>query len=247
MNSLKEHQMNNLERIDRYLSGQMEAEEKRAFDAEAVANPQLAEELALQRDMNDFLRRKDRRDVLQSQLKDIGGDYFKTEQETAKIVQMPRRRMRFMIAASAAAVIALLLVWQFLLSPTLYDQYAEYAPLALAEKSATTVTDWSQTEAAFNTGDYKTAETQLNQYLTEHPNDQLARLYLGICKMELDKLAEAQQIFQGFATADASIKDYADWLSYLKAGDTATCQAILQEITPASSLYGRAQDLLKNL
>jgi anti-sigma factor RsiW len=136
MNILKENQMDNIERIDRYLNDQMNAEEKQAFDAEIAANPKLAEELSLQRDMNNFLQRKDRRELLQNQLKDISGDYFKTEQEqaSAKVVQLPRRRLRWMIAASAAAVIALLLVWQFLLAPTLYDQYAQYAPLALAEK-----------------------------------------------------------------------------------------------------------------
>ncbi|MBK7872377.1 MAG: tetratricopeptide repeat protein [Saprospiraceae bacterium] len=242
--------MDNLERIDRYLSGEMDASEKQAFDAEVAANPQLAEELALQRDMNTFLRGKDRRDALQNQLKNIGGDYFKTVEESAKIVQMPRRRLRWMIAASAAAVIVTLIVWQFLFSPSLYDQYATYAPLALAEKSATTITDWSQTESAFNSGDYRTAEAQLTQYLTENPNDQLARLYLGICKMELNQLAEAQQIFQSFEDADASIKDYADWylaLSYLKAKDEESCRRILQRITPASSLYEQANSLLSKL
>lgn len=240
----------NTGRIDRYLNGNMEAEEKQAFDAEVASNPQLAEEFILQREMTDFLRRKEGRNALQNQLSDIGSDYFKSAQEPAKIVQMPQRRLRWIMTASAAAVIALLLVWQFLLAPTLYDQYAKYAPLALAEKSATTNVDWSQTEAAFNAGDYKTAETQIAQYLTAYPNDQLARLYLGICKMELDQLQEAQQIFQTFANADVSLKDYADWylaLSYLKADDTQSCQKVLQEITPNSSLYDKAQELLKKL
>lgn len=242
--------MDNIERIDRYLNGQMEAEEKQAFDAEVAADAQLAAELALQKDMIDFLRRKDHRSLLQNELKVIGSDYFKTTQEPAKVVQMPRRRLRWIMAASAAAVIALLLVWQFLLPSNLYNKYAAYAPLSLAEKSATTTVDWSTTEAAFNSGDYKTVETQLTQYLSEHPNDQLANLYLGICKMELNKLEEARQIFQSFANADASMKDYADWylaLSYLKAGDETSCQQVLQAITPVSSRYDQAQALLKEL
>lgn len=242
--------MDNIERIDRYLNGEMEAVEKQAFDVEVAANAQLAEELALQKDMVDFLRRKDRRAVLQNELKNIGNDYFKSAPETAKVVQMPRQRLRWVMIASAAAVIALLLVWQFLLPSNLYDQYAVYAPLALTEKSATTTVDWSTTEVAFNSRDYKTAATQLTQYLTEYPNDQLARLYLGICKMELDKPDEARQIFQSFANADASIKDYADWylaLSYLKADDEIASRKALQVITPASSLYEQAQALLKKL
>ncbi len=242
--------MDNIDRIDRYLNGQMEAEEKKIFDAELAADTQLAEELALQCDMVDFLRRKDRRSLLQNELKDIGSDYFKTAQEPAKVVQIPRRRLRWVMAASAAAVIALLIVWQFLLPSNFYNQYAEYAPLALSEKSATTTVDWSTTESAFNSGNYKTAETQLTQYFVEHPNDQLANLYLGICKMELNKLEEARQIFQSFTNADVSLKDYANWylaLSYLKAGDEANCRKILQRTTSASSLYGKVQALLKDL
>ena len=242
---------NNIERIDRYLSGQMDQEEKKAFNAEIAANPSLEEELALQKDMANFLKRKDQRDILKNQLHDISNDYFKTtEQDQAKIVQLPRRRLSWMIAASAAAVITLILVWQFLLSPSLFEQYAQYPPLALAEKSATPTIDWSQTETAFNAGNYKAAEIQLTQYLNAYPNDQLAKLYLGICKMELNQLEEAQQIFQSFSDADVSIKDYADWylaLSYLKGNNKERSQNILQQITSSSPLYNRAQELLNQL
>ncbi|MFN7117180.1 MAG: tetratricopeptide repeat protein [Saprospiraceae bacterium] len=242
---------NNIERIDRYLSGQMDQEEKKAFDAEIAANPLLEEELALQKDMANFLKRKDQRDVLKQQLHDISNDYFKTtEQDQAKIVQLPRRRLSWMIAASAAAVIIFILVWQFLLSPSLFEQYAQYPPLALAEKSAATTIDWSQTETAFNSGNYEAAEIQLTEYLNTYPNDQLAKLYLGICKMELNKLEAAQQIFQSFSAADVSIKDYADWyfaLSYLKAGDQDKSRAILQKITIDSPLYQKAQELLEKI
>lgn len=240
--------MNNIDRIDRYLSGAMEAEEKQQFELDLATDAQLAEDLALQRDMAVFLKNKTQRSALKSQLRGIGEEYFKAPEQPAKVVQMPPRR-RWLWASAAAAAIVLLLVWQFLLSPTLYEQYAQYPPLALAEK-ASTANDWSQAETAFNTGDYATAETQLSEYLEQYPNDQLARLYLGICKMEQNQSTEAQQIFSNFATADASIRDYADWylaLNYLKSEDLQACREALQKIAPSSAFQAQAQDLLGRL
>lgn len=242
--------MDNTARIDRYLSGDMEVGEKQAFESELASDPALAEELALQRDMAVFLQRKDRRSALKEQLKGLGNEYFKQPKEPAKVVSLPRRRLLWTVAASAAVVLALIVAWQFLFNPSLYDQYARYPALALAEKSTDGPMDWSRAEEAFNTGDYATAETLLAQYLDQFPGDQLALLYLGICRMELDRLDEARQIFRGLATADASIKDYADWylaLSFLKSGDKASCLEVLQQISPSSSLYGKSRELTKEL
>ena len=249
--------MNNdtIARIDRYLNGAMNAAEQAAFEAEVEADPSLATDLALQRDMSLFLQRKDRRAALQQELGNLGKDYFQTtattatEPPTAKIVPIGRARLRWLTVAAAAAVL-LILVWPWLTSPSLYEQYAQHPPLALIEKSADAPVDWSQTETAFNTGDCKTASAQLEEYLAQYPEDQLARLYLGICRIELDEGEAARELFSSLLTADVSIRDYAEWylaLSYLRAGEREACRAVLQDIAPASTLYARAQELLERL
>lgn len=241
--------MDNTERIDRYLSGAMDAPEKQSFEAALAGDAQLAKDLAVQRDMARFLQRQAQKSALQTQLQGIGNDYFQTEQTSAKIVPLPRRRLFAIASAVAAAAVILLLLWQFWSAPSLYDEFAQHPPLALAEKSGN-ATDWSKTETAFQSGNFAAAETQLLAYTAQYPNDRQARLYLGICKMELNKTGEARQIFQGFADADASLKDFADWylaLSYLKTGDEASCRTALQAIAPASSFFERAQILIERL
>jgi len=241
--------MDKTERIDRYLNGEMDATEKQSFEAELENDAQLAEDLSVQRDMAHFLKQKDHRSALQAQLKTIGEDYFIQHRTPGKIIRLPQKRLLGIASAIAAAAVILLFLWQFWSAPSLYDEFAQHPPLAFSVKSGG-ATDWSQTETAFQAGDYATAETQLMAYTDQYPDDQQARIYLGICKMELNKTEEARLIFQDFAGAEASFKDLADWylaLNYLKAGDMASCSTALKAIAPASSFFGRAQSLLKGL
>jgi hypothetical protein len=242
--------MDSTERIDRYLSGMMDEQERLDFEAEAASDPALAESLALQRDMEAFLQGKSRREARQQQLRALGLEYFKPEQGSAKTATLPRRRLLWLAAAAAAAVIALILTWPSLFGPSLYEQYAQHPPLALAEKSTDGLVDWSATEAAFNTGDYTAAAAQLEQYLAQQPEDELARLYLGISALELDRIEEARHQFLSLAAADAAVKDYADWylaLSFLKTGDEERCRELLRAISPDSALFTRAAGLLQQL
>jgi tetratricopeptide (TPR) repeat protein len=240
--------MDNTARIDRYLNGEMEAGEKRAFEAELATNAQLAEDLALQRDMDAFLRRKAGREALKSQLRDMSGSYFQTEKKASKIVGIPRRRLFWAAGIAAAAALAFFVLRPLALSPS-YERYAQFPQLALAEKSAGT-RDWSEAETAFNEGNYAAAEPMLEAYLEAFPGDRQAQLFLGICKMELDRHEEAREIFRGFADADPSLRDYAGWylaLSFLKTKDIDSCRAALKDIPASSGFYEEAGELLRRL
>ncbi|MBX2928664.1 MAG: tetratricopeptide repeat protein [Saprospiraceae bacterium] len=242
--------MDNTDRIDRYLTGTMDPAEKQAFEAEMAADAQLAEDLTLQRDMGAFLRRREHRNALQAQLRDIGRAHFQPEKKEAKTVSISRRRILWIGAMAAAAGLALFLLRPLLFPPSLFDQYAEYPALALAQKSSAGPADWSAAEQAFNSEDYTTAEPVLEQYLAAYPTDMQAQLYLGICKMELDKHTEARQIFGALAQSGESFKDYAQWylaLSYLKSGDTAATQKTLDEIPDSSPFYKKAKELAARL
>ena len=242
---------NSTERVSRYLSGLMAADERQAFEADAAADPALAEELALQREMAGLLQGQARREARKQQLQALGQEYFPAQATLGQRAMLPRRRLLWLATAAAAAVVALVLAWPFLFGPSLYEQYAQHPPLALAEKSTDALIDWSATEKAFNTGDYATAAKLLEQYLAQQPADGQARLYLGIAELEMDRYEAARRHFLALsAAADPALKDYADWylaLSYLKAGDEARCREVLEGIPASSALYRTAKELLRKL
>ena len=106
--------MNNTERIDRFLRGELPADEKKALETELSQNADLASELALQKDMETFLRKQSQRAALRDQLQAVGGEFFQpTEKaEPSRIVSLPRRQtLRWVIGI--AATVTLLLVARF--------------------------------------------------------------------------------------------------------------------------------------
>lgn len=62
------------EKIDKYLNGEMEISECRAFEIEIANNPKLAESIALHKDLEVFF--KERNPSLEQALSDLGNNYF---------------------------------------------------------------------------------------------------------------------------------------------------------------------------
>ncbi len=235
-------------KIDRYLSGQMDAGEKAAFEQELQSNEALAKELALQKDMNRFLQKRKKREALKGELNSLGNEFFGHQASSGRVVSMVGRRRWIM--AIAATVLVLVVAW-YALRPSLYEQYAVHPPLALVEKSGPGQQQLSQAEQAFNKGDYQKALPVLQDYVARHPDDDLVKLYLAIAEMELGDLSSAREVFNSLANSPSpEIRDFAVWnlaLSYLKVGDKATCSKILRSIPGSSGYYQKAQDLLHQL
>lgn len=244
--------MNNTERIDRFLRGDLPEEEKKALETELSQNADLASELALQKDMEAFLRKQSQRAALRDQLQAVGGEFFQSTEKTAepgRIVSLPRRQtLRWVIGI--AATVTLLLVARFLLQPNLYDQFAQHPPLAMIEKSNEAQDNLAAMEAAFNQEDYARALPLLEAYQRQKPDDLQVELYLGICWLETQQYAKANAVFQKISQTESSFKDYGQWylaLSYLKQGNKTACRKILLEVPAESEFAAKAQQLLKRL
>lgn len=242
--------MTTTERIDRYLSGLMDAAELKAFEAELVSDESLARELQLQKDMLRVVSSADRRRALKGQLADLGNRYFSEETQAPGGEVVPMKPRRYLRLLAAAAAVLLLIVAYFALRPSLYDQFAKHPPLALVEKSGAAADGLSAAEEAFNQGHYRRAIPPLEDYLAANPNDDLVRIYLGIANMEIGDLATAQSLFQDLRQGDAALEDFARWnlaLSFLKEGDKSGCREVLEAI-PDQSVYAlQARELLERL
>jgi len=243
--------MNNTEKIDRFLRNELPEEEKKAFEAELNQNADVAGELALQKDMEQFLRKQEKRTALKNQLNSIGPEFFQAsvKPEPGRIVPLQRRQtLRWVIGLAAA--IALLLVARFVFSPSLYDQFGQHPPLAMIEKSNATQDNLAAMEAAFNQKNYTAALPLLQAYVREKPGDLQAELYLGICLLETGQYADARAVFTKISQTQSSFMDFGQWylaLSYLKEGDKAACRRVLLELPEESEFFQKAQDLLKQV
>ncbi len=238
-------------RIEKYLDGQMSADERADFEKNISENPVLKEELQLHRQMRLFLAKRDGRLQLEQQLQQIGAEYF--PQQSSQTIKgrgnlTPIFR-RYGAIMAVAASFALLIAAYFLLRTPLYDQFATHPPLALVEKSATQEQLQYEAETAFNSRNYEQAEVLLEQLLRNHPDD-LIRIYLGIAKMEAGKIQEARKLFTEVTSEDPAIRDFAQWnlvLSYLKTGDKERCRELAKKLPPDSPYFEKAKKLLKKL
>jgi cytochrome c-type biogenesis protein CcmH/NrfG len=239
---------NQTETIDKFLRGELSAEEKAAFETQLASDTALAEELALQQDMERFLSKRAQRSALQGQLTQMGPEFFQTAPLQIASRQTPVWRWAVGIAAT---VLLLVFAARWVFQPSLYSQFAQHPQLALVEKSASASKSTAELEQIFNNGDYQRALPLLQVYTAQHPADAQGKLYLGICFLEEKKYTEARQIFGALQQdASASIADFATWylaLTALREGDKAAARELLKKIGPESEFSEKAGDLVKRL
>ena len=101
--------------ISRYLDGEMNTEELKAFELQMLQDADLQNEVELLRDVHATLKIKLHPDesemALRNSLKEMNAEYFFNKPEQAKIVSLNRRK--WMTAVAAVFVLALLLTdWQ---------------------------------------------------------------------------------------------------------------------------------------
>ncbi len=108
------------EQIERYLSGAMAGAERQAFEASMDENPGLAEEVALQKALQQSLGNPRRRQML-----DALTDVVEQEKRRTPTLRLHWSSKRWLAAAAAAAVLlAAIGTWQYL------QQDTETLPLA---------------------------------------------------------------------------------------------------------------------
>ena len=246
--------------IEDYLEGLLDAESAATVEARAAEEPAFAAALADRRQLYDHLRTTAAEEDLRSVLSPLGDKYFAAAAGTpsaprgheAVVRQLPRRRgvLPYLLGAVAVAAAVLLLVFAgglFTGAPgNAYEQFAQHQPLSLTERGEGD-NGISAAEAAYNDGRYREAEQLLTPYVTENPEDQRARLALGISKLEQGADAGAVEIFEAVAASGGAVAPYANWylaLAAVKRDDKTAALTFLDRIDqPDNYLRSRIADL----
>lgn len=252
--------------ISRYLAADLSPPELAAFEERLVAEPTLAAELQRRKEELTFLRTEAALPDLEAQMAELANQHFPSAQrdkagqeartqvqgegkkgakEKGKVNQSAKVRTlnwkRWLPAAGIAAAVALvLLIWNPFTGAEPYEQFAQYAPLYLTEKSDAASAAATAAQQAFNAGDYAKAHDQLILYLQQNPDDNEARLAFGITALETNRDAEARAIFTELANGSSTFKDDGQFylaLAYFKAGDQ-RAKAELQKISSDNPDFG---------
>lgn len=247
--------------MEAYLQGELTAAKAAALEARAATEEAFATELAERRRFNDHLRADAAEPNLLPTLAALGAKYFPasavvnlpeatpTEAVVRPLKPKPGSRSWLVgLGVAAAIALAFVLGGDLLFPPAtdVYEQFAQHQPLSLTERGEgdNGLTD---VELAYNEGRYEEAITGLTDYLERAPNDNRARLALGISLLEEYRTDEAVSLLSDLAEQGSSLAPYANWylaLAAIRTGDKAEALRRLSLIpTGDAYLAGRVTDL----
>ncbi len=239
--------------INRYLDGEMNAEELKAFETAMLQDDDLKNEVKLLNDVNTTLKIKLHPDenemALRNSLQEMNAEFFATKTVQAKIVPLNRRR--WMTAIAAVLVVGLMVtVWQPWKKEDLYKQYAAIQMPGIAERGAAADSLLKQAVENFNNKKFAEAIPVFETVLKDSSENSFVKYYYAIALLQNEQTDKARaQLTELYNGASLFKYDAAFYmaLSYLKEKDKAACKEWLNKIPADAGPYSKAQELLKKL
>ena len=165
-------------------------------------------------------------------------------------------RKRLSLPRWALALAAcLLLIILFFIGRRFYDPasladpekiYAQYAQHEFSLQEMNAGAELGELQALLDAGQYGAALSQLDAYLSDHPEAAEVLLAKGVALIETDQPEQALDVFQTLAEQHPLYQTESLWytaLVYLKMGQLNECLATLQRISDDSSRFEKAQRL----
>jgi tetratricopeptide (TPR) repeat protein len=250
------------EKIEAYLSGEMEAPDREAFEAALQTNKELSDTLALYRLMHDDLQHATQsaagKKALQQNLQELNQQHFfkeSTRTDTAPVVKMGNRNR---VRAIAALLVIAAGIWAaqyffFTNKPAdasaLYAQYAVHEPLS-ATRGSESDTLRAKAIALFNQKNYAAAAPLMQQYMNQHTDDNEWKLALGAAYLETNQYDPALMMFDAVANSGSALQYRGKWymaLLQLKQGRKTESLNILKTIPADAPEYKQVKELVKAL
>ena len=240
------------ELFEKYLTDELTAPEKVAFETRINNDPEFAETFHTYKDIQTTLTARESsragETALRKNLDTLADEYIdgKTE-KTAKVI--PLKRAYLWAAASVIIILGTLYIFTQEFGDPSYAQYSHHEPLALATRGQQDSL-FMVAENTFNKEDYTTATRALEAIVQKDPENAKAKLYLAIACIETEQYDRAGTLLSEIQKGTSVFQHQATWylaLSYLKQEKKEACRAALKEIPEESDRYTQARELLEKL
>lgn len=230
---MEEH---DIERIDRFLRGEMDKAEAQAFERALSENPELQQKMKIQQELVSYIDLMGDQEVL-ANIRKVEGIYRSRKEGAIK--KMPWLRPA-LIAASVA--ILLFAGWWFLTPSSepdvLYANFYQPYELSFSSRDGGNAETLLAASTAYNAEDYAQAITAF-QSLPPELQTSKVKLAIGISQMELSSFEEAQSLFdQIISVEDPLFMDQALWykaLSLLKQDELEQAKGVFQQLKDDTS------------
>ena len=239
--------------ISRYLDGEMNADERKAFETEMQLDADLKNEVELTKDVNETLKLKlhpgENELVLRNTMEEMRSEYFSKKSEQIKII--PFRRYRWISAAAAVLIFAVMLtVWSPWEKEDLYKQYASIQMPGIAERGIATDSLLKLAVDYFNNKNFAEAIPSFETILKDSNQNTFVQYYYAIALLQNNQTEKSRiqltELYNGTSLFKYDAAFYLA-LSYLKEKDKPACKDWLNRIPADAGLYNKAQELLKKL
>lgn len=233
--------------MDAYLSEELSENERVDFEHRLNTDAEFRQEFELYREGYSYLKarfeKESERQAVEKNIRQIGDRYFQSAPESkSSRIQL----WKWGIAASVAVLIGLFFFVNT--QPPVFSDYNDYAPINLTVRGQQPQLPIEASDA-FNQRNYKKAVTLLERLYTETGSAEY-ELYLAISLTEINDFERADFHFKNLVSKASPYQNQALWhaaLSQLKQENLQRCKALLEQISPTSEEYARAQKLIKKL
>ncbi len=250
--------MDNYEKIEAYLQGELSDAERVQFQQELDADEALMAQFKTYQLADGYLQNEQRINkgeaALRNSINEIITQQKATELQPAKLLTIKKRWLY--TAVAAAACIALFIILQPVLFKKSIDAQTLYAEFALFEKFSP-VRGISPTDSLLKTGglqfnnkQYTEAINSFTQYLNSKPNEPKYQLARAFALIETSQFAQAEIDLLNVEKGTSAYTSQATWyraLSLLKQQKITDCIKVLQTISADSDMYKQAQELLSKI
>ena len=216
--------------IDRYVQGEMEEQERVAFEQGMQTDEALAGEVAMQQDLIDHIA-DDKKKALRQELKNL----FSHEEIESAPAKVRRLNVRKFLMAASIALLAGMTCWLYHTTQNNPERIfaRHFEPYVIQERSPGDTSNYKQAkaEAFYRQGNYAAALERLND-LPEN-SSVLIHFYRGNCYLALAQAPQAIEAFDKIiAQKDNPLIFEARWykaLAHIKQNEKAAAKAILQK------------------